>query len=68
MNMKGGTSIPFTAEIVYLGYCNRNNFVFQKWCSAQNSAKRVLVSMVMMETWLAAYISSQLWYKYEYFA
>jgi len=28
--------------------------VLQKRCSAQNSAKRVLVSMAMMETWLAA--------------
>jgi len=54
MNMKGGTGIPFTAEIAYLGNRDRNNFVLQKWCSAQNSAKRVLVSMVMMETWLAA--------------
>ena len=53
MNMKGGTGIPFAAEITYLGNHDRNNFVLQKRCSAQNSAKRVLVSMAMMETWLA---------------
>ena len=53
MNMKGGTGIPFTTKIAYLGNCDRNNVVLEKWCSAQNSAKRVLVSMVMMETWLA---------------
>ena len=54
MNMKGGTGVPFTTKIVYLGNRGRNNCVLQKGCSAQNSAKRVLVSMVMMETWLAA--------------
>ena len=54
MNMKGGTDIPFTAEIPYLGNRDRNNFVLQRWCSAHNSAGWVLVSMVMMETWLAA--------------
>ena len=53
-NMKGGTGIPFTPEIAYLGNRDRNNFVLQKWCSAQNSAERVLVSMAMMEAWLAA--------------
>ena len=54
MNMKGGTGVPFTAETAYLGNCDRSNCVLQKGCSAQNSAKRVLVSMAMMETWLAA--------------
>ena len=39
MNMKGGTGIPFTAEIAYLGNRDRNNFVLQERCSAQNSAK-----------------------------
>ena len=39
MNMKGGTGIPFTAEIASLGNRDVNNFVLQKWCSAQNSAK-----------------------------
>jgi len=53
MHMKGGTGIPFTAGVAYLGNRDRNNFVLQKRCSAQNSAKRVLVSIVMMETWLA---------------
>ena len=27
MNMKGGTGIPFTAEIAYLGNCDMKNFV-----------------------------------------
>ena len=54
MNMKGGTGAPFTAEIADLGNRDSNNCMLQKGCSAQNSAKRVLVSMVMMETWLAA--------------
>ena len=39
MNMKGGTSIPFTSEITYLGNHDMKNYVLQKWCSAQNSAK-----------------------------
>ena len=39
MNMKGGTGIPLTAEIAYLGNRDRNNFVLQKRCSAQNSVK-----------------------------
>jgi len=39
MNIKGGTGIPFSAEIAYLGNRDRNNFVLQKRCSAQNSAK-----------------------------
>jgi len=39
MNMKGGTGIPFTAEIASLGNRDVNNFVLQKRCSAQNSAK-----------------------------
>ena len=50
MNMKGGTGIPFTAEIASFGNRDRNNLVLKKRCSSQNSAKRVLVSMVMMET------------------
>ena len=54
MNMKDGIGIPFTAEVADLGNRDRDNFVLQKRYSAQNSAKRVLVSMVMMETWLAA--------------
>ena len=45
MNMKGGTGIPFTAEIDCLGNRDMKNFVLQK-C--------VLVSMVMMETRLSA--------------
>ena len=44
MNMKGGTGVPFTAEIAYLGNRDRNNCVLQKGCSAQNSAKRVLTA------------------------
>ena len=39
MHMKDGTGIPFTAEIAYLGNHDSNNFVLQKWCSAQNSVK-----------------------------
>jgi len=39
MNMKGGTGILFTAGIAYLGNRDRNNFMLQKRCSAQNSAK-----------------------------
>ena len=38
MNMKGGTGIPLPAEIAYLGNRDMKNFVFQRWCSAQNSA------------------------------
>ena len=38
MNMKGGTGIPFTAEIAYLGNRDMKNLVPHKWCSAQNSA------------------------------
>ena len=30
MDMKGGTGIPFTAEIAYLGNRDRNNCVLQK--------------------------------------
>ena len=41
MNMKGGTGIPL------------KNLVLHKWCSAQNSARCVLGSMVMMETRLS---------------
>jgi len=32
MNMKGGASIPFTAEIAYLGDRDRKNLVLQRWC------------------------------------
>ena len=39
MNMKGGTGIPFTADVAYLGNRDRNNFVLWEWCSAQNSVK-----------------------------
>jgi len=39
MNMKGGTGIPFTAEIAYLGNRDMKYFVPQRWCSARNSAK-----------------------------
>ena len=39
MHMKGGTGIPSAAGIAYLGNRDRNNFVLQKWCSAQNSVK-----------------------------
>ena len=39
MNMKGGASIPFTAEIACLGNRHMKNLVLQRWCSAQNSAK-----------------------------
>ena len=38
MNMKGGTGIPFTAEIAYLGNRDMKYFVPQRWCSARNSA------------------------------
>ena len=54
MNTKGGTGIPFTAEIAYLGNHDMKNLVLHKWCSAQNSARCVLGSMVMMETRLSA--------------
>ena len=50
MNMKGGTGIPF---IAYLGNRDMKNLVLHKWCSAQNSARCVLGSMVMMETRLS---------------
>ena len=49
MNMKSGTGILFTAEILhphskilnlaYLGNRDMKNFVLGRWCSAQNSAK-----------------------------
>ena len=39
MNMMGGTGIPFTAHIADSGNRDMKNFVLQKWCSAQNSAK-----------------------------
>ena len=47
--MKGGTGIPF---IAYLGNRDMKNLVLHK-CSAQNSARCVLGSMVMMETRLS---------------
>ena len=34
--MKGGTSIPFTSEITYLGNRDMKNYMLQKWCSAQS--------------------------------
>ena len=37
--MRGGTSLPFNSEIAYLGNRDMKNFVLQKLCSAQNSAK-----------------------------
>ena len=39
MNMKGGTGVSLIAEIAYLGNRDMKNFVLQKWCRAQNSAK-----------------------------
>ena len=39
MNMKGGTGFPFAAKISNLGNRDMKNFVLQKVCSAQNSAK-----------------------------
>ena len=39
MNMKGGTGFSFPAEISNLGNRDMKNFVLQKLCSAQNSAK-----------------------------
>jgi len=33
------TSVPFTTKIAYLGNSDMKNFVLQKLCSAQNSAK-----------------------------
>jgi len=39
MNKKGGTGIPFTAEIAYLGNRDMKNFVLPKWCSARDGAK-----------------------------
>ena len=50
MNMKGGTGLPFNSEIAYLDNRDMKNFVLQELRSAQNSAKRVLLSMAMMET------------------
>jgi len=55
VNMKCSTGIPFTAEIAYLGNRDMKNSVFQKWCSAQNSAKWVLLSMAMMGIRFSAY-------------
>ena len=39
INTKGGTDLPFNAEIAYLGNRDMKNFVFQKLCSAQNGTK-----------------------------
>ena len=50
MNLKGGTGLPFNSEIAYLGNHDIKNFVLQDLCSAQHRAKRVLLSMAMMET------------------
>ena len=33
MNMKGGTGIPLTAQIAYLGDRDRDDLVLQKQCS-----------------------------------
>ena len=52
--MMGGTGIPFTAEIADSGNRDMKNFVLQKWCSAQNSAEWVLLSIAMLETRLSA--------------
>ena len=51
INIKGGTGFPFISN---LGNRDMKNFMLQKLCSVQNGAKRVLLSMAMMETMLAA--------------